>query len=472
MGFNAVITTTLTALSSLVVARAGGPDGYAVFVATNMILFVSSVIAVAGLPLVLAKHAAKDEEARNFSRFRGRASSALCLAMLMGGLVGLLLAAVLGPLQRMFDLDIGPGFGVMLPLLLVLAVASDAGQGIFSGLLRPKPMMAIAISGPACMFVYLLIWRSIPDLPLWGAVAISYATSGLVALALLMSKGMLLPKVHLRELRELRELRSDLLPAAAYTYFTTFSTWSDRGIVGLLLGPTPMGWYTAAAVIVQVALRLPTHVAYLLVPTSARVDASIESHATLRRRSVEAFAVFSVAAAVAIGIAPLEIMRTMFGPGFSRAADALVILAPSLLAAAVTIPFLSTLTGTSRSGATVYLLLFTTVPRFALIVVFTMTWGFVGTAVATVSSDMLLALACLVAAPRLGRPIPLGALAKPVGVGALALVIGQTAKYGGLHSIASAVVGLVVMTPMVVNVARRSASLGKEVSSPEGFTTP
>lgn len=467
LSFSTVATTTLTSLTSIVVARAGGPNDYAVFVAANMVIFVTSVVAMLGMPLALAKHVAQDEQAGDETRLREKSSSAINLAIIGSAIVGFVLMGGIGLLERQLDLDFGEGFAIALPILLVLAVVSDAGSAIYSGLLRPWPVVAISTSGPAFMLGYVLYWRTVSDVPLWGAIATSYGVSGVVALVFLLSDRIL--RLRLR-LDDLRTLRTDLLPMASYTYFTTFSTWGDRAVVGLLLGPTSMGWYTAAVVVVQVALRLPTHVAYLLVPMSARLGEAHDRHTLLRRGAIETFGLFAAMAAVGIAVAPTAIITLMFGSGFAPGADALLIMTPSLLAAAVTVPFLSTLTGSDRNRLTMYLLLLTTVGRLLLLIVLTAAWGLAGTAIATVTSDILLAVLCASLGPRIGHQVPFGVLAKPLVIGVLAVAIGIAARRIGVPDLASAVIGASVFVPVIVRLVRRlhSAVPEKEGTSPPG----
>lgn len=467
LGFSTVATTALTSLTSIVVARAGGPTDYAVFVAANMVIFVTSVVVTVGLPLTLAKHVAQDEQAGNETRLREKSSSAINLAIIGSAIVGFLLMNGIGVLEHQLDLEFGEGFAVALPILLVLAVVADAGSAIYSGLLRPWSVVAISTSGPVFMLGYVLFWRTGANVPLWGAIAILYGVSGVVAMLLLLSDRILHPRLRLDDLRK---LRSDLLPMVSYTYFTTFSTWGDRAVVGLLLGPASMGWYTAAVVTVQVALRLPTHVAYLLVPTSARLGEAHDWHTLLRRGAIETFGLFAAMTAAGIAIAPTAIITLMFGSGFAPGADALLIMTPSLLAAAVTVPFLSTLTGSDRNRLTMYLLLLTTVGRLLFLVVLTATWGLAGTAIATVTSDIMLAALCVSLGPRIGHQVPFGVLAKPLVIGVVAVAIGLVARRIGVPDLGSAVLGASIFVPVIVGLVRRlhSAVPEREETSPPG----
>lgn len=452
LGFNSIVTTVLTSLASIAVARAGGPDAYATFVAANMVIFVPTIVAMFGLPLALAKQVAEDEQHGRHPILREKTSSAIVGASCIALLVGVGLALGLNPIGRVFEIEFGGGFALVLPAVLVLSVIADISQGIYSGLLRPAAVTLIAVSGPLCMLAYVLVWRTNSDLPLWGAVAMTYGVSGLVAAAFLLKDALLTVRVGLSSLRH---LGPDLFPAATYTYFTTFSTWADRAVVGLLLGPASMGWYTSAAVIVQVALRLPTHVAYLLIPTSARLGDAHHRHDQLRNGAVESFGLFAVMAAVGMAVAPTALITLVFGQGFAPGADALLIMAPSLIAAAITVPFLSTLTGSESNRMIVGFLGVATIGRISLLLVCTALWDLAGTAFATVASDWLMASVCIALGPKLGHPISGKPLGKPLLFGLLALAAGLGLSWLGVPVLLAAAVASGSLLPAVFHMARR-----------------
>src|SRR6185503_11559250 len=195
----------------------------------------------------------------------------------------------------------GFAFALTFPLVLLSAVISDCIQGIYFGLLRPRTVIGITVSGPAMALLYVLVRRSGVPLPIWGAVAALYLTSGLTAIGLMFRDRLLGPPVPLRELKPVFK---DVAPVAAFTFFTVFSSWSDRWIVGTQLGSVAMGSYAAAIVVIQTALRIPTHVAYLLVPASSRAAWAITGNsAKLNNATLGLFASFAALTTVILLLA-------------------------------------------------------------------------------------------------------------------------------------------------------------------------
>jgi O-antigen/teichoic acid export membrane protein len=96
-------------------------------------------------------------------------------------------------------------------------------------------------------------------------------------------------------------------------------------------------------------------------------------------------------------LAPSAIMRILFGSGFIPGARALWLMAPTLIAAAISIPMTSLLTGSAKSRFVTYLLGGTLVPRTILLWALTRGWGLSGAAVATLISEFIMAALCVFA---------------------------------------------------------------------------
>lgn len=453
-----MMTMGLNMLASIGLARNGGPQGYAVFVAANMLVFVMTTLCTFGLPVALAKHVAAEEEANRHEALRRVCATTLCAALLLALAAGVSLSLNAMRLENYLNVDIGRGFAVALPLILLCAVLSDCAQGIYSGLLRPRPMIAISLLGPLAMVAYVLLRRiEILWLPIWGAVAASYVCSGLIACGLLWRDKLLAVPAALKEMRPIVK---DLLPAAAFIFFTVFSAWSDRWVIGTQLGANAMGTYAAAVVVIQAALRMPTQIAWVLVPAATRAAAvgGAEKSASLNRTMIGAFGLFAALVTVILMLAPATIVRFIFGGGFMLAAPALLMMAPSLLASAVTIPFISALTGSTRNRFVIYLLVLTTAPRLLLLIVFTRQWSVFGTALATVASDYLLAACCILLARKVGIEFPLQALVQPIVIGLAAYAVGFCAVMLGAPPLFAVALALVIFAPFVWRMARPALS--------------
>ncbi len=456
-GIGSMMTMGVNTLASIGIARNGGPPGYAVFVTANMLVFVATTLCTFGLPVALAKHVAAEEEANRHEASRRVCATTLCAVLLLALAAGVSLSLSAIRIESYLNVDIGRGFAVALPLILLCAVVSDCAQGIYSGLLRPLPMIAISLLGPLMMVAYVLLRRmEILWLPIWGAVAASYVCSGLIACWLLWRDRLLAVPAALKELQPIVK---DLLPAAAFIFFTVFSTWSDRWVVGSQLGAGAMGTYAAAVVVIHAALRMPTQIAWVLVPAATRAAiGSAEKSASLNRAMIGAFGLFAALVTVILMLAPAMIVRSIFGGGFVSAAPALLLMAPSLLASAVIIPFISALTGSTRNRFVLYLLVLTLAPRLLLLFFFTRQWSVTGTALATVVSDYLLAACCILLARKIGIKFPLQALLRPFLIGLAAYAVGFCALLSGAPPLLAIALALIIFAPFVWRMARPALS--------------
>jgi O-antigen/teichoic acid export membrane protein len=442
-GLGSVLTLAISSLAGIAVARNAGPPGYAVFVAANMLVFAGSVLCSLGLPLALAKHVAVEEEVGRHEALRKANTTTLVLLLFLAACFGIAVSYNLPSIEQHLHITFGSGFALAFPLVLLCAVTSDCVQGIYFGLLRPRTVIGITVSGPAMILVYMLLRRTEPALPIWGAVAALYVTSGLIAICLL-GRDRLLGRPA--RFRELGQLFKDLVPAAAFTFFTIFSSWSDRWIVGAQLGAVAMGSYAAAIVVMQTALRIPTHVAWLLVPVSSRITlGGREKSRTLNSATLSMFASFAALMTVILLLASESIMKLLFGPGFAIAGPVLATMAIGILASAISIPFISVLTGSKRNRFVTYLLGLTIVPRILLLVFFTRRWGLQGSALAMVVSEGLLAVCCLLLASRVDIEFHLRPLIRPYLTALMAYGVGWFAILFGVPRLLAAAIAAVIL---------------------------
>lgn len=387
-----------------------------------MLVFVTSVLCSCGLPLALAKHVATEEEEGRREKLRHTCTTTLCLALLIALGVGLAMIPNVQRFEQYLHVEIGRGFALAFPLLLLCAVTSDCAQGIYMGLLRLRTVITLTTVGPSVMLLCVLARRAGAPLSLWGVVAALYISSGLLAIFKLWRDRLLGKPARLNEIRPVAR---DIAPAAIFNFFMIFSTWSDRWVVGTQLGAVAMGLYAVAVMVVKTILRVPSHIAFLLVPASSRVAlGGTEKSAGFNETVVGVFGTFTILITIMIVLAPGAYVRLIFGPGFIMAGPVLLIMALSLPAAAVSIPFISALTGSTRNRFMLYLLGLTLPPRILLLLILTRRWGVLGTALATVLADYLLAVCCILFAREAGISFPRRALARPVLVGALALLVG------------------------------------------------
>jgi O-antigen/teichoic acid export membrane protein len=332
---------------------------------------------------------------------------------------------------------------------------SEGIQGIYSGLFRPRSVIAIAASGPLVMLLYVVLTITVMPMPLWGAVATSYVCSGLVAALKLMWDGL----VGFPSLKRIKPILRDVAPSASFTFFTIFSAWSDRWIAAVYMSPFVSGSYFSAVVIIHAVLRIPTNIAYLLVPASTRIalrgDASSKN---FNRAMLWTYALFSAMVVVTIMLAPASIVHLFFGQKFSLAAPALLFMTPALLCNAISIPIISALTGSHRNRLVIYLLGLTFLPRIYMLSYCTYRWSYVGTAFAKVLADALLALCCILLSRGIGMSFPLRTLVKPFFAGVLAFCVGIGALLLDIPRPIAVALALSVFTPLLLKTVRMARS--------------
>jgi O-antigen/teichoic acid export membrane protein len=375
-----------------------------------------------------------------------------CLLLVIALVCGFVISMNLPRLEQYFGVSIGRSFALTFPLILLAAMLSDGIQGLYSGLLRTRKVVLITASGPLAMIIYILLRIAGFPLPNWGAVATSYICSGLVACYMWWRDGLARVPSSINDLRPILE---DVLPAATFTFFTIFSTWSDRWVAGTQLPVSAIGSYAAAVVVIHAILRVPTNIAYLLVPASARVAlGGTEKSTRFNRAMISSYGLFAALATVAIMLNPASIIRLLFGSEFVAAPVALLAMAPSLLTSAVTIPFISALTGSTRNRLLTYLLGLTFLPRIFLLSYCTWRWSLAGTALAKVLADGLLALCCVLLARKIGMGFPIKALVKPFLTAALAFAVGMGALLLNLPRPIAVSLALLVFVPALWKTVR------------------
>jgi O-antigen/teichoic acid export membrane protein len=450
-GLGTILTMVLSLLGSIAVARTGGPKGYALYVIANMLVFIPAVLCSCGIPMALSRYVASEEEKGHHEALRRSITTMMLLLVCLALVTGAAISLNISYFEARLGVELGSGFAWMLPFLLACSVFSDGILSIYYGMLRTSQAILISMAAPLAMILFILVRRAGAPVPLWGAVAAFYIGAAAVALYKTWRDRLLgLPS----SLRTVAPLFRDLVPTTVFMLFMTFTVWSDRWIAGSNLGVVAMGSYAAAVVIIQAVLRVPKNMVVMLVPATARVATSgAEKSESFSRAMISHFALFAVVISVILMLAPGLIVNTIFGPGFKFAAPALLLMTPSVLASAVSIPFISILTGSTRNRLVTYLLLFTTLPRIALLLFFTRRWSLMGTALATMLSDFLLALCCIVLARVAKLNLPLRPLLRPFALGVLAYLLGLSALLVGVPPLLAIALALLVFSPDIWRVA-------------------
>lgn len=443
----------ISTLVSITVARTSGPTGYAIFFTSNMLVYVAAILFSFGLPLALSKHVASMEEQGRHEELRHSVAAVLLLITIISIVCGAGMIVGLPLLEGYLNFTISRGFAIAYAPVLLFAMLSEGVQGIYSGLFRPRSVIAIAVSGPLMMLIYILLSITVSPLPLWGAVATSYVCSGLVAIFKLMHDRLL----GFPSLSRIKPVMKDVVPSATFMFFTIFSAWTDRWVAAVYMAPEVSGSYFSAVAIIHAVLRIPTNVAYLLVPASTRIALrGGEKSKSFNRAMMWTYGLFSAMVVVTIMLAPTMIVHLLFGRKFSLAAPALFFMTPSLLCSAISIPIISAVTGSDRNKFITYLLGLTFLPRLFMLIYFTIHWSYVGTAFAKVVTDGLLALLCILLSRGVGMSFPLRTLATPFFAGALAFGCGLGALLLDAPQPAAVAVALLVFTPLLWKTVRRA----------------
>ncbi len=459
-GIGALATLFLSALSNIAIARGGGPQQYAVFVAANMIVFLATHLGLFGVPWTLTKLAATAQETHQPTRLRRGVATGVVIALILGGIIGTLLAINLTQLSKALDIHFAHSLAFWLPLALVSAMIAENVGSIYFGLLRTERTYAIGITGQIALIAFVLLRREVTQWPVWGAVIISALSSGGLALFFVSRDklwGRPLP------VGELRALLQDIPTSAGLTLYTIFATWVDRWAVGLMLGGANLGFYSAAVSLFQIALRVPSNISKLSHPITLKStqtaggqtpNASNSQPLHWMETMTEGFGLCAALVAVMIWLAAPELVTLVYGVGFAESAPLLRLLTPSLLAAALVVPGMLALAGSPGSRWLTPLLLTSVAVRLMLLPTATHLWGLPGVALATVASDLFHALGYAWVARRTGLPLPLRALVKPLALSALAYAIGWFIMRLGLPAMPSALIAITVFAAQVRSLAR------------------
>jgi len=383
-----ILTLALGAAANVGVARTTGPDGYGTFVFVNMVLFLAEILCSFSIPLSLAKAIARLADSEQKDRVRTLVGTTLCLLLTIGIVAGTALSLVMGSLERQFEVEIGSIFRVVLPVILLSSLTGSVAWGAYLGTLRQGRGLIVMVSGPAMMLAYLIVRQLGQDLPLWGAAAISYFVPGLVALPLLIRDRLL----GVPDRGTLRPILRESGSAAAFSVLMVASSWADRVVAGGLLGPAAMGLYSSAVAIVQAGLRIPTNLSYVLIPAGTRAaSTSVDRTNRFNDLAVRSLFLFTSTLVAIVTVAAPELLPWIFGEGFAKGVGPLLVMAPGLLAAALTIPILSGLVASDQSSAVITLVAISFPLRIAILVALTRSYGLIGTAAAMVIADIVLA---------------------------------------------------------------------------------
>jgi O-antigen/teichoic acid export membrane protein len=453
-GAASLVTLALSSLAGVALARHAGPADYAVFVAANMLVFLLAAACSFSAPLALSKEVALADEQDRLDAARPAIASILLTLTSTSAIAGIALVALLRPLEGLLDLHLGRTFAVLFPFALAASVIGDSAIAIYQALLRPARVGLIAVSGPLVLVGVVASRFFNSGVPLAAAALTVFLASGTVGIALLWHDGLLARPAR----RTTPLVARNLAPATAFTVVMVMTTWSDRLIVGTSLGAAGLGLFAAASVLLQAGLRVPTNLAYALVPASTRVADDDE-----RAKRLAETVMVVLGSALAPGFLVLlfaggPVVRLLFGHGFEPVVGPLRILAGTLLTAAVSIPMLSRLMASSQSQLLVGIVGATLPIRIALLATLTAVWDLDGAALAILITELGMSAALAVACRRLPSPPSVRAIFPVAGWACAAALAGGVASFSGIELVPVAI-ALAVFSPRVVRTGRQMVSV-------------
>ncbi len=170
----------------------------------------------------------------------------------------------------------------------------------------------------------------------YGVIAVTLAYLGASVIAMVLALAMLARHVErpraIRPPGPRRELRRQSVPYAAQEVFSAGIARLDAVLLSLLAVQSVVGLYGAAYRLLEATLFIPTALqgAFAAMFTYLRPD----SEPTIRAvfgRSIKLVLALLTPCAVPLAVLPAPILELFFGPEFRDAADALRLLAPSVI---------------------------------------------------------------------------------------------------------------------------------------------
>lgn len=383
------------------IARRFALVGLGEYVSTSIAVFLASVLALNGLPLA-ASHEVAARLERGDPRGAARvASSGFVMALSVSIVVAA--AAALAWAQIGAVLRLGepvPAWSVGLAVLA--AGAMHFVPLVFQARFQMATAGAITVAQPLAV-ILLLGWDTLnPGTVRPGMLSVGgYVLGGAAATVLFVAEHRVGPS-----LAEVRPLIDRSVRSLPLLYANTLSTWVDRLMISLLLGPAALGIYQAAAILIEGVLRVPRNLSPFLVSAYARVSnrssSSIERLAGVHTRLWTAGASVFVAALIASadGIA-----TTLFGAGSFAVAEPLRIMTLALVPGLLSL--LVTTVATGATGANVVAVSLTSIGvQVASMLILAPRLGVIGASAAYVVAALSGAVIYLRLASRHGVSIP------------------------------------------------------------------
>lgn len=364
------------------IARRFTLSGLGEYVATTLVIFLAGVIATSALPIAAGERIARSLESADHEGASRAAGTGFVLAMLPSFAAAALVGLIWDLAASVLQLRSAPA-GPVVAIAVVAAGALGYVPLLFQARLEMAVVGLIAIAQPFAVLLALTWDIFVPSLRPSTMAVIGYVSGGVASVAAFLLAGYV-PRLAVSEIRPLVTQTARALPLL---YANVFSTWVDRLLISVLLGPTSLGTYHAAAAFIEGPLRIPRGSTSFLVAAYARISVGhgteIGRVMSMQMRLWVAYACPIAATLMAAGDG---VVASLFGPQSTAVAEPLRILTIGLVPGLLSLLVTTAATGVRVADVVVAVSRITIPLEVVLMVVLALAFGVVGAAVAEVAA--------------------------------------------------------------------------------------
>lgn len=424
----ALVILAASVLAQLGLARRFGPPGLGEYVATTLVVITASTVAVSSLPFAAAQRIGRLMEGPEEERAAATALTGLALAVSCSIAVAVLIGFLWAPIVRVLNLGPNAAPAWTVGMAITFAGALHFVPLTFQARFAMRTSGLITLTQPVAV-VLAIAWDTLaPGLQPSTIAAFGYVaggSAGAVAL-LLMRRGSL-------SRGEIRPLLSQSMRSMPMLYSSVVSTWVDRLVISVLLGPVALGMYQAALSLLEVPLRIPRSLAPFLssayarisVDHSSRLPEAIVIHARL-------WAVFAAIAGAGLVASVDGLVPTLFGPGLAPASEPARVMAVGLAPAILGLVLITVGTGGAYPNLGLVVFRIAAPLQVIALVLLAFRFGILGAAVASILT-VLVTFVCYIWLWPASRSTLLKHLVAPLAISVAAVLIGAFVSTLGAH---------------------------------------
>lgn len=321
-----MVILAASVLAQLGLARRFGPPGLGEYVATQLVVITASTVALSSLPLGAAQRIGRLMQESEKERAAATALTGLTLAVSSSIAVAVLIGFLWEAIVSVLNLGPKAASAWTVAMAITFAGALHFVPLTFQARFAIRTSGLITLTQPVAV-VLAIAWDTLaPGLRPSTIAAFGYVAGGSAA------AGALLLTSHGSLSRgEVRPLVSQSVRSMPMLYANIVSTWVDRLVISILLGPGSLGMYQAALSLLEVPLRIPRSLAPFLSSAYARISVDHGSRLpeaiVIHARLWGAFAAITSAGLVA---SVDGLMPALFGPGLAPASEPARVMAAGL----------------------------------------------------------------------------------------------------------------------------------------------